>query len=144
MTSPTQQASPEAQEFNSLLGRFAAETAGVREAVTIAADGLLFAKSTGIARADADRLAAITSAVSSLAGGASRLYELGGSLKVIIDLDRGYLLVRTIAPGSTMGVLAGKDAHLGNLAYDMALFVNRAGAVLTPTLIDELKASVHA
>jgi predicted regulator of Ras-like GTPase activity (Roadblock/LC7/MglB family) len=61
---------------------------------------------------------------------------------VIIDLDRGYLLVSSIGPGSALGVLAGKDANLGNLAYDMAIFANRANSVLSPALIDELKKSV--
>ena len=144
MTTPAQQISAEAQQFNWLLSRFATETAGVKEAIAVSADGLLIAKSDMVDRADADRFAAITSAISSLANGASRLYDLGGTLKVIIDLDRGYLLVRSIGVGSSMGVLAGKAANLGNLAYDMALFANRAGGVLTPALVDELKTTVQA
>ena len=48
-------------------------------------------------------------------------------------------MVRAIGTGSTMGVLAAKAADLGNLAYDIAMFANRAGSVLTPTVIDELK-----
>ena len=131
--------SAEAQLFNGLLGRFATETAGVKEAITVSSDGLLIAKSATVDRADADRLAAITSAISALANGAARLYDLGETLKVIIDLDRGYLVVRAIGTGSTMGVLAAKAADLGNLAYDIAMFANRAGSVLTPTVIDELK-----
>lgn len=131
--------SAEAQLFNWLLGRFATETAGVKEAIAVSSDGLLIAKSATADRADADRLAAITSAMSILANGAARLYDLGETLKVIIDLDRGYLVVRTIGTGSTMGVLAAKAADLGNLAYDIAMFANQAGSVLTPTVIDELK-----
>ena len=53
-------------------------------------------------------------------------------------------IVSAISPGSALGVLANKDANLGNLAYDMAMFANRAGAVLTPQLIDELKTTVRA
>lgn len=142
MTIPAQQISAEAQQFNWLLGRFATETAGVREAIAVSADGLLIAKSAHVGRAEADRLAAITSAITSLASGAARLYDLGHPKKVVIDLDGGYLLVRSIGPGSAMGVLASAEANLGNLAYDMAMFANRAGAVLTPTLIDELKNTV--
>jgi uncharacterized protein len=142
MTMPIQQISSEAQQFNWLLGRFAAETAGVRKAIAVSADGLLIAKSTDVERADADRLAAITSAMTSLASGAARLYDLGNTKKIVIDLDGGYLLVRSIGPGSSLGVLASAEANLGNLAYDMAVFSNRAGAVLTPMLVDELKNSV--
>src|SRR5262245_2189957 len=132
MTLPAYQISSEAQQFNWLLGRFATETAGVNEAIAVSSDGLLIAMSSNLTRADADRLAAITSAITSLANGAARVYDLGATNKVIIDLDRGYLLVSAISPGSALGVLANKDANLGNLAYDMAMFANRAGAVLTP------------
>jgi predicted regulator of Ras-like GTPase activity (Roadblock/LC7/MglB family) len=144
MTVPAYQISTEAQQFNWLLGRFAGETAGVTEAIAVSSDGLLIAMSANVARADADRLAAIVSAITSLANGAARVYDLGGTNKVIIDLDRGYLLVSSIGPACALGVLAGKEANLGNLAYDMAMFANRAGAVLTPGLIDELKTTVRA
>jgi predicted regulator of Ras-like GTPase activity (Roadblock/LC7/MglB family) len=144
MTVPAYQISTEAQQFNWLLARFATEAAGVNQAIAVSADGLLIAMSANVVRADADRLAAITSAITSLANGAARVYDLGGTVKVIIDLDRGYLLVSAIGPGSALGVLASKDANLGNLAYDMAMFANRARAVLTPGLIDELKTTVQA
>jgi len=139
---PTQNISTEAQRFNWLLGRFAGDTAGVIEAIAVSSDGLLIAMSATLERADADRLAAITSAINSLAAGASRVYDLGSANKVIIDLDRGYLLVSTLSVGSSMGVLATKEANLGVLAYEMAMFANRAGDVLTPQLIEELKISV--
>ena len=35
-----------------------------------------------------------------------------------------------------------EDAKLGNIAYEMTLFANRAGAALTPQLVLELKNSV--
>lgn len=139
---PTQNISTEAQRFNWLLGRFAADTAGVIEAIAVSSDGLLVAMSSTLGRADADRLAAITSAINSLATGASRVYDLGAANKVIIDLDRGYLLVSAISIGSSLGVLATKEANLGVLAYEMAMFANRAGSVLAPQLIEELKTTV--
>jgi predicted regulator of Ras-like GTPase activity (Roadblock/LC7/MglB family) len=139
---PTQNISTEAQRFNWLLGRFAGETAGVIEAIAVSSDGLLIAMSATLQRADADRLAAITSAINSLAAGASRVYDLGQANKVIIDLEQGYLLVSTLSIGSSLGVLARKEANLGGLAYEMAMFANRAGDVLTPQLIEELKTSV--
>jgi predicted regulator of Ras-like GTPase activity (Roadblock/LC7/MglB family) len=144
MTVPAFQISSEAQQFNWLVSRFATETAGVREAIAVSSDGLLIAMSSTLSRADADRLAAITSAITSLANGAARVYDLGNTNKVIIDLDRGYVLVSAISTGSALGVLASRDANLGNLAYDMAIFANRAGSVLTPQLIDELKTTLRA
>lgn len=139
MTNPARLISADAVRFSSLLNQFATETGGVREVITVASDGLLIAAPANLDRAAADRLAAITSALASLAGGAARVYDLGSTLKVIVDLDRGYLLVRSVGPASTMGVLAGKDANLGDLAYDMAIFANQTGPVLTPALVDELR-----
>lgn len=143
MTIPAYQISSQAQQFNWLLSRFAGDTAGVTAAIAVSSDGLLIATSATLSRADADRLAAITSAITSLASGAARLYDLGKPNKVIIDLDRGYLLVSSISVGSSLGVLASREANLGNLAYEMALFANRTGPVLTPALIEELKTSVR-
>lgn len=142
MTMPAYQISSEAQQFNWLLGKFAAETAGVIEAIAVSSDGLLIALSATLARPEAERLAAITSAITSLANGAARVYQLGAPNKVIIDLEQGYLLVSAISAGSSLGVLARREVSLGDLAYEMALFANRAGTVLTPTLINELKSTV--
>jgi predicted regulator of Ras-like GTPase activity (Roadblock/LC7/MglB family) len=136
--------SSEAQQFNWLLSQFANTTSEVIDAIAVSADGLLIAMSHKLDRADADRLAAITSAMISLAHGAGTVYRLGTPNKVIVDLDGGYLLVSSISAGSSLGVLASRAANLGNLAYEMAVFANRAGEVLTPALIDELKASVGA
>lgn len=103
MTVPVSQISPDAQSFNWLLNRFASETAGVSEAIAVSSDGLLMAMSSTLDRTEADRLAAITSAIMSLANGASRCYDLGEPNKVIIDLDHGYMLVSMISAGSALG-----------------------------------------
>lgn len=142
MTAHIDHLSSEAQQFNWLLRQFAVNTPEVVYAIAVSSDGLLIAMSEAVDRADADRLAAITSAIVSLAQGAARVYDLGSPNKVIIDLDRGYLLVSAISAGSTLGVLASRSANLGNLAYEMALFANRAGAVISPQLIEELKITV--
>lgn len=139
MTAPAPHVSDDAQSFNWLLNRFATETPGVIEAIAVSSDGLLMAMSTALDQSSADRLAAITCAIMSLANGAARCYDLGEPIKTIIDLDRGYMLVSTISAGSALGVLAAKSANLGNIAYEMAQFTNRAGAVLTPQLVEELK-----
>jgi predicted regulator of Ras-like GTPase activity (Roadblock/LC7/MglB family) len=142
MMSSAQNISAEAQRFNWLLSRFAADTPGVLDAIAVSSDGLLIAASATLARADADRLAAIVSAINSLAASVSYVYDFGSANKVIIDLDRGYLLVSAISVGSSLGVLAKKDTNLGGMAYEMAMFANRAGAALTPQLIEELKLSI--
>ena len=86
----------------------------------------------GVERDNADRLAAISSAMLGLANGVSESYPLGGPDKVIIELEHGYLLVCTISVGCSLGVVASKQASLGTIAYEMAMFANRASAVLSP------------
>jgi predicted regulator of Ras-like GTPase activity (Roadblock/LC7/MglB family) len=134
--------STEAQNFNWLVSRFAQGTAGAIAAIAVSADGLLIAMSSDLARQNADRLAAISSAMLGLANGVSDTHPLGQPDKIIIELERGYLLVCTISIGCSLGVLASKQASLGTIAYEMAMFANRASAVLTPQLIEELKNSV--
>jgi len=138
----TDNLSTEAQQFNWLLSQFASNTPEVIDAIAVSSDGLLVATAHKLDRASADRLAAITSAIISLAQGAGRVYDLGQPNKVIIDLDGGYLLVSAISAGATLGVLASRQANLGNLAYEMAVFANRAGEVISPQLIEELKVTV--
>jgi predicted regulator of Ras-like GTPase activity (Roadblock/LC7/MglB family) len=142
MTVYAEYLSSEAQQFNWLLSQFAGNTPEVIDAIAVSSDGLLVAMSNKMDRANADRLAAITSAMLSLAQGAGAVYDLGLPNKVIVDLDRGYLLVASISAGATLGVLATRSANLGNVAYEMAVFSNRAGEVITPQLIEELKVSV--
>ncbi|MCP9206063.1 roadblock/LC7 domain-containing protein [Streptomyces sp. NEAU-Y11] len=133
-----------AADFTWLLDRFATETAGVVDAIAVSSDGLLIAVSRLREQADSERLAAIVSGVTSLASGASGNYGLGGLNKVIIDLEGGHVLVSSIGCGAVLGVVTSKEAKLGNIAYEMTLFANRAGAALTPQLVLELKKSAGA
>lgn len=134
--------SVDAQNFNWLVSRFANDTAEVIAAIAVSSDGLLIASSAALERANADRLAAISSAILSLANGASECHPLGQPDKVVIELTQGYLLVCTISIGCALGVLASKQASLGSIAYEMALFANRVSTVLTPRLIDELRYTI--
>jgi predicted regulator of Ras-like GTPase activity (Roadblock/LC7/MglB family) len=138
-----QEMSSEAQQFNWLLNQFATDTPGVLHAIAVSSDGLVVAMSHHLDRSSADRLAAITSAFLSLAKGTSSVYDMGNTNKVVVDLDRGFLLVSSISAGSALGVLAERTAKLGTLGYEMAMFANRTAEVLTPALIEELKAAVE-
>lgn len=131
-----------AADFTWLLSRFAAETAGVVDAIAVSSDGLLIAVSQLRDHADSERLAAIVSGMTSLAAGAAGNYGLGALNKVIIDLEDGHILVSAIGSGAVLGVVTSKEAKLGNIAYEMTVFANRAGAALSPQLVLELKNSV--
>jgi uncharacterized protein len=139
VTTPTAGISAAAHNFNWLVSRFSQDTADVGAVIAVSSDGLLIGMSANLNRANADRLAAITSAVLSLAYGVSESYPLGRPDKVVIELTEGFMLVCTISAGCALGVLATSRASLGTVAYETAVFANRASEVLSPQLIDELR-----
>ena len=129
----------DSQTFNWLLANFVRNTDGVRDAVAVSSDGLLIAVSDGLGRTEADHLAAIVSGLSSLARSASKRYSFDGVKLIMIEMRRGFLLVSTIADGSCVGVLADSDCDLGLIGYEIAVLAERAGDLLTPTLIADLR-----
>ncbi|MFE3650233.1 MULTISPECIES: roadblock/LC7 domain-containing protein [unclassified Streptomyces] len=129
----------DSQTFNWLLANFVRKTDGVRDAVAVSSDGLLVAVSEGLNRTDADHLAAVVSGLSSLARSASRRYEFDGVKLIMIEMGRGFLLVSAIRDGSCLGVLADSTGELGLVGYEMAVLAERAGDLLNPTLIADLR-----
>ena len=131
--------STSAKNFNWLLSSFVESTIGVEEAIAVSSDGLLMAVSSNMDRAGADKLAAIVSGLRSLADGASRIMGKGALNHVIIEMNKGFLLVATISGGSSLGVTTSKSCDLGQIGYDMTLLIERVGGSLTPELVTELK-----
>ncbi len=128
-----------AQNFGWLLNNFAENTADVRSAIAVSADGILLTSSGNLERALAEQFAAITSGLCSLTQGASRCFNADGVDQVIVEMGNAFVFVTTISLGSCLGVLADKECDLGLMAYNMTLLVERFGSLLTPELISELK-----
>jgi predicted regulator of Ras-like GTPase activity (Roadblock/LC7/MglB family) len=129
--------------FNWLLANFVRGTDGVRDAVAVSSDGLLIAMSEGLDRTSADRLAALVSGLSSLAKSASRNYDFDGLKLIMIEMKRGFLLVSAIDDGSCVGVIADSKCDIGLVGYEIAVLADRAGALLTPALISELRETLR-
>jgi len=129
----------DSQGFSWLLNTFVHETAGVDHALAVSADGIKLAASEALSGATADQFAAITSGLSSLTMGAARCFGEPGVERIMIEMTSSFLLIATINEGSVLGVITGKNHDLGMVAYEMTMFADRAGRVLTPALIDELK-----
>ena len=130
------------RDVNWLLDSFVRQTNGVDQAVAVSSDGLLMAVSAELQRAEADKLAAMISGMTSLAFSASRLLGKGPLRQVITEFDDGYLLVSSISGGSCLGVITPPDCDLGLVGYEATMLVQRIGALLTPELVIELKASL--
>ena len=131
--------SNEAQNFAWLLSRFAQETAGVREAVAVSADGLLLASSAGIDTSGVDQFAAIAAGLTSLTKGAAECLGCGVVDQVVVEMTAGNLFVMSMGHGASLAVLCQQGADVAQVAYEMTLLAERAGAALSPELISELK-----
>jgi predicted regulator of Ras-like GTPase activity (Roadblock/LC7/MglB family) len=88
-------------------------------------------------------LAALVSGLSSLAKSASRNYEFDGLKLIMIEMKRGFLLVSAIDDGSCVGVIADSKCDIGLVGYEIAVLADRAGALLTPALISELRETLR-
>lgn len=88
-------------------------------------------------------LATIVSGVGSLTIGAAKLMDGGPVRQTVVAMDEGSLFVMSVSDGSLLGVHATPDCDMSVIAYHMALFVGRAGHVLTPELRTELRTSME-
>ena len=131
--------SEEARGFSWLLNGFVDKTAGVTDAVAVSSDGLLMAMSSSLSRGGAEQLAAIISGLVSLGNGASTCFGFEGLEQVIVTMRRGFLFVSSISDGSCIGVVSQRGCDIGLVGYQTTLLVERAGSVLTPELVAELK-----
>ncbi|MGK8508368.1 roadblock/LC7 domain-containing protein [Nocardia asiatica] len=129
--------------FNWMLANFVRETDGVRETVAVSSDGLLIAMSDGLDRTSANRLAAMVSGLVGLARSASRSYSFDGLKLIMIEMKRGFLLVSAMGDGSCLGVIADSGCDVGLVGYEMAILAERAGALLDPALIAELRETLR-
>jgi uncharacterized protein len=131
-----------ARDFNWLVSRFVDAVPGVTDALVLSSDGLPMAVSPGLAADLADRLAAVASGFVGLANGVADPFDAGRVTQVIVELERGFVFVTGISDGSNLAVVAASDCDVGLVAYEMAVLVERASTLLTPTLRVELQAAL--
>jgi predicted regulator of Ras-like GTPase activity (Roadblock/LC7/MglB family) len=134
--------SAEARNLNWLITNFTDRVPGVNEAVVVSSDGLPMAVSEGLDRDAADRFAAVASGLIGLAYGAAGRFGGGAVNEVIVEMENAFLFVTGISDGSCLAVVSSADADVGLVGYEMAVLVEKAGAVLTPVLRAELQAAL--
>lgn len=133
-----------ARDFSWMLNNFVEQSAGVTDAIAVSSDGLLMAMSDSLDRDGAEQLAAIVSGLVSLGQGAATCFGFGGLQQVIVAMDGGYAFLSSISDGSCLGVVATSGCDIGQIGYQSGLLVERAGAVLTPELVEELQQELLA
>ncbi len=134
--------STSADNLNWLVSRFVEELPAVQQAVVVSSDGLSLAVSAGVDRETAERLSAVASGMIGLSYGSAGRFGAGAVMNVIVEMERGWLFITGIRDGSLMCVVTDGSADIGNIGYEMAMFSERAGDVLTPEVREELKSAV--
>jgi predicted regulator of Ras-like GTPase activity (Roadblock/LC7/MglB family) len=122
------------QDLSWMITNFIERVPDVAHALVVSSDGIPMASSSGLPPDRADQLAAVTSGLTSLTQGASRIFEGGTVTQTVVEMQRGLLIVMTISNGSILAVLARRDCDMGLIAYEMTLLTERAGGVLTPAM----------
>jgi predicted regulator of Ras-like GTPase activity (Roadblock/LC7/MglB family) len=151
--------SSEARNLHWLLTNLVEEVPGLQSVAVVSSDGLLLLssdpadhapkekekdkKTPAGPRGSAADLATVVSGIGSLTVGAAKLLEFGGVRQTMVAMEEGSLFVMAISDGSLLGAHAAPDCDMSVIAYHMALFVGRAGHVLTPELRDELRDSME-
>ncbi|MFD7662173.1 roadblock/LC7 domain-containing protein [Streptomyces sp. NPDC059788] len=155
--------SSEARNLHWLLTNLVDEVPGIRSVAVVSSDGLLLLSSDPAAgaaaapaapsgrpgmpagpRGSSADLATIVSGLASLTTGAAKLMDGGTVKQTMVAMDEGSLFVMAVSDGSLLGVHAAPDCDMSVIAYHMALFVGRAGHVLTPELRSELRKSMES
>ena len=160
MTAPsTFGLSSEARNLHWLLTNLVEEVPGIQSVAVVSSDGLLLLSSDpgrneearqvretprAGPRGSAADLATVVSGVGSLTVGAARMVDFGKVKHTMVAMDEGSLFVMSISDGSLLGVHGSADCDMSVVAYHMALFVGRAGHVLTPELRSELRKSLES
>ncbi|WP_407548806.1 roadblock/LC7 domain-containing protein [Streptomyces sp. Pv4-95] len=94
-----------------------------RSALLLSSDGLVKA-AHGFDQDSADHMAALSSGLYSLARSAGARFGEGDDvLQVVVELETTFLFVSTAGSGACLAVLAGREADVAVLGYEMGMLV---------------------
>ncbi|MER6307382.1 roadblock/LC7 domain-containing protein [Streptomyces sp. NPDC001739] len=94
-----------------------------RSALLLSSDGLVKA-AHGFEPDSADHMAALASGLYSLARSAGVRFADGDNvLQVVVELESSFLFVSTAGSGACLAVLAGREADVAVLGYEMSMLV---------------------
>src|ERR1700759_4984381 len=113
-------------ELSWLLDDLVRRVPQVDKAVMLTQDGLALGASAGLAREDAEHLAALAAGFQSMARGAGQHFGGGRVRQTIIEMESAFLFVSAAGHGTCLAVLSTGDADIGLVAYEMAVLVRRS------------------
>ncbi len=128
------------EDLSFLLDDLVSRVPEIRHVLAVSADGLLIGQTRDLTRTEGDQLSAVVAGLSSLTRGASTLLGGGAVQQVVVELEGAFLFTTAVSDGSVLAVVAEVTCDVGLVGYEMTLLASRAERVLTPALIDELRA----
>ena len=131
--------SQEARDLSWLVNAFAERVPGVAHAVVVSSDGLLVAISDASAPGPRGQVRRGHLGPDEHHRGAAQMFDGDDVKQTVVEMGRGYFLVMQIRDGSILATLAGADADIGVVGYEMARLAKQAGEMLTPALRAELQ-----
>lgn len=113
-----------------LITDFKVRVVDVAHAIVVSADGIPLAVSDTIRRDSVPKLCAITAGLAGLADGAARMFDGGTVTQSLVQMDRGFMLVRAIGGGSHLTVMANPDCDMEVVVYEMGMLAEAVGHAL--------------
>ncbi|POX42101.1 dynein regulation protein LC7 [Streptomyces sp. Ru73] len=109
------------------------KTPGTRHALVLSRDGLKLCHSKDLSIDQADQLAAIASGIQSLSHGASVEFGdgSGGVRQAMTEFHGGILFIVEAGHGAHLAVVAGEDADVGVIGFNMNELVEQIGEYLS-------------
>lgn len=99
---------------------------GAEFAVVLSPDGLLLGASRDVDGKLAEQLSSMVAGLEALGLAAARVCVGGALRQVVVQMSRAFLFVATTRNGAILTVRMGGDAEVGDMAYEVALFVVQA------------------
>jgi predicted regulator of Ras-like GTPase activity (Roadblock/LC7/MglB family) len=118
-------------EIERLLADFVGGTPGAWHAIVVSPDGLRLAASERLGEGFADRLAAASSGLVSLARGTANTLGAGAVEQTIIEMARGYLFLTSVRDGSSVAVFTKREIDMGVVGYEVTALAVRVGRTLS-------------
>ncbi|MBT2392572.1 MULTISPECIES: roadblock/LC7 domain-containing protein [Streptomyces] len=111
------------EDLSWLLSGLVQRVPHTRSALLLSSDGLVMA-SDGLDKDAADHLAALSSGLYSLARSAGKRFDDGGDVQQIVtQLSSSLLFVSAAGQGALLAVLAGREADVSVLGYEITMMV---------------------
>ncbi|MBQ0902180.1 roadblock/LC7 domain-containing protein [Micromonospora sp. U21] len=117
------------------LDRLVDRVRGAQFAVVLSPDGLPLGGSRHVEAKLAEQISGVVAGLLALGLAATRTCDAGGLRQIVVQMSRAFLFVATIRNGTILTVrIAGDDVEIGDMAYEVALFVGQAERHLPVTL----------